>query len=69
MLLLERIDVQTVSAAGRDDHLAAQQRPARIPSGLPELYLVPLDRVVDLLSRPRHRSHASSRSAAKRRAS
>jgi hypothetical protein len=54
MLRLERMDVKLVAAAGRNDKLAPQQLPARIPSALLEHYPVPLDRVIDLLSCPRH---------------
>jgi hypothetical protein len=54
MLLLERMDVQRVATAGRDDKLALHQRPARILGGLLEHYPVILDWVIDLLSRPRH---------------
>jgi hypothetical protein len=49
--------VQRVATAGRDDKLGAQQLPARILSRLPEHYPVILDRVVDLLSCPRHASY------------
>src|SRR5215217_9646429 len=64
MLLLERMDVHRWSAHSGPN--PTQQRPARIPSGLPELYRVPLNWVVELLSCPRHSSYTSSRSPPKR---
>src|SRR5829696_5789202 len=64
MLLLERMDVQRgIAHSGPNP---TQQRPARIPSGLPELYRVSLNWVVELLSCPRHSSYTSSRSPPKR---
>src|SRR5215218_6499320 len=64
MLLLERMDVHRWSAHSGPN--PTQQRPARIPSGLPELYRVPLNWVVESLSCPRHSSYTSSRSPPKR---
>src|SRR5215211_4498426 len=64
MLLLERMDVHRWSAHSGPN--PTQQRPARIPSGLPELYRVPNNWVVESLSCPRHSSYTSSRSPPKR---
>src|SRR5829696_581608 len=64
MLLLERMDVHRRSAHSGPN--PTQQRPARIPSGLPELYRVPNNWVVESLSYPRHSSYTSSRSPPKR---
>src|ERR687898_2656350 len=64
MLLLQRMDVHRWSAHSGPN--PTQQRPARIPSGLPELYRVPLNWVVELLSCPRHSSYTSPRSPPER---
>src|SRR5215211_2190479 len=64
MLLLERMDVHRWSAHSGPN--PTKQRPARIPSGLPELYRVPNNWVVESLSCPRHSSYTSSRSPPKR---
>src|SRR5215207_3690327 len=64
MLFLERMDVHRWSAHSGPN--PTQQGPARIPSGLPELYRVPNNWVVESLSCPRHSSYTSSRSPPKR---